>query len=166
MNPTRRTVAASLIFATPAFLVACTPAQVLTTADLITAGVAAFAPVLRPLVSSDQQSLIDKLVPAIQAADTALGTATGQNATLNAETIVADVQVIAPIAISLLVRGTTGARAAEAALSLLPAILREFGLPSPPAVPAAPGAVAATVGPPMSEDEARAFLSGLVAARK
>ena len=120
--------------------------QVQTYADLITAGVVAFAPALRVKASPTQRSQIDVAVVAIQRADTALATATGQQAVLNVQSIVASVQAIAPIAIELLPPGSAEALAASAAVSLLPAILRAAG-------------VGATIGaPPMDEGRATAVL--------
>ena len=125
--------------------------QVQMYADLITAGVVAFAPALRVKASPTQRSQIDVAVAAIQRADTALATATGQQATLNVQSIVAAVQAIAPIAIELLPPGSVEALAASAVVSLLPAILRAAGVtPAPTIAP-----------PPMDEGRATAVLRAM-----
>lgn len=99
--------------------------QVQTIADLVTASVTVFAPVARAKASPADQARIDAGVAAVQAADKALANATGQSAVISAQTLVSAVQDIAPIAIALLPPGSTEALAATAAVTLLPAVLRE-----------------------------------------
>lgn len=150
----RRTVTASLIFATPAFLAACsgtTPTQLQTDADLIATGVSVFAPAIIK-TSPNQADTVNTAVKTIQDADKALAKETGSSATLDTESLVAAVQVIAPIAIALLPGGSVAALAATAALALLPAVLKAIGVTQPPT---------ARVAARMDEDAARALLRGL-----
>lgn len=121
-------------------------------ADLITTGVAVFAPVAEKNATPEQIATIERSVAAVQAADKALATSTGQDATLNAQNLVVAVQAVAPIALALLPAGSTEALAVTAALSLVPALLRLAGVTMAPAT---------ARGPVMSEGAAATYLRGL-----
>lgn len=151
----RRTVTASLIFATPAYLAACsgkvTPSQLVTDADLVTSGVDLFAPIARLNASPADQANIDRAVEAVHAADKAIQTAAGADTTLSVRSLQAGVMALVPLALSYLPKDSSYALAAQAALALLPAILRAAGLASAPMAAKTPG---------MSEAQARLVLRG------
>jgi len=152
MNPSRRALLSTVPLA--ALLAACatTAAQAQTDADLIAAGIQLFAPILAQAVPS-MASTINAAEALVVSNVTALGGVLNKSSpAITVTTIVHEAMILAPIAIKYLPNGSLAFNAANAVMTLLPAVLSAAGIA---AAIAGPAPVA------MSGNTARALLRGL-----